>query len=55
MATSEKAVVSAQIDADVRRQLEREAEAADRTLSAQVRRVLVEHVRHERAEQEAST
>jgi hypothetical protein len=39
-----KAIVSAQVDASVRATLEREAEAADRTLSAEIRRVLVEHV-----------
>ena len=44
--TTEKVIVSAQVDQAVRAALEQEAEAADRTLSAQVRRVLAEHVRH---------
>jgi hypothetical protein len=48
----DKVVVSAVVDRDVRAELEREAEEGDRTLSAQVRRVLVEHVRQ--AEQRAA-
>jgi hypothetical protein len=47
--TSAKTTVSAQVDADVRAELEREAEAADRSLSAQVRRVLNEHVKKKAA------
>lgn len=50
--TPPKVIISAQVDEEIRAELEREAEAADRTLSAQVRRVLSEHVRNAEREPE---
>jgi hypothetical protein len=44
MATNEKVIVSAQIDVSVRERLAELAAEADRTLSAEIRRTLVEHV-----------
>jgi hypothetical protein len=44
-AASASTIVSAQIPQIVREQLQREAVANDRTLSAEVRRILAAHVR----------
>ena len=46
-ATTEKAIVSAQIEATQREELQRLAAAGDRTLSAEVRRAVVEHLERE--------
>ena len=46
MATTEKVIVSAQVDTDVRAQLARLAAEGDRTLSAEIRRAIFEHVEH---------
>jgi predicted transcriptional regulator len=46
-----RTIVSAQVEADTRAALERLAREGDRTLSAQVRRALAEHLAH--AEKEA--
>jgi predicted transcriptional regulator len=49
---SEKQVVSAQIDKEARDELVRLAHEADRTLSAEVRRAIAEHLAAERNEAE---
>jgi hypothetical protein len=48
METMEKAVVSAQITLAQRDELERLAADADRTLSAEIRRAVAEHLARER-------
>jgi hypothetical protein len=42
--TDEVAIVSAQVPRELRDELERQAHAEDRTLSAEVRRILTRHV-----------
>lgn len=42
----ERVIVSSQVPRDVRDELERRAQAADRTLSAEIRRALAAHVLH---------
>jgi hypothetical protein len=51
--TDERVIVSAQIPRDVRDDLERRAVAADRTLSAEIRRALVAHVERDDEKEEA--
>jgi predicted transcriptional regulator len=53
-AVEERAVISTQVSSGVREQLVRLARDADRTLSAEVRRAIKEHLTRERA-QEAAT
>jgi hypothetical protein len=48
--TVETAIVSAQVTAEQRDELRRLAARADRTLSAEVRRAVNEHLERERAE-----
>ncbi len=47
--TGERRIVSVQVAADVRAELERLATAADRSLSAEVRRAICEHLERERS------
>ena len=44
-AETERVVVSSQVPWELREQLEQMAREADRTLSAEIRRALVEHLR----------
>lgn len=48
MESTERVIISAQVDASLRDQLERLDNEGDRTLSAEVRRAIAEHVKHER-------
>lgn len=46
MDTNGKTIISAQIDNELRAALKQKAVAADRSLSAEIRRALVEHLQH---------
>jgi hypothetical protein len=43
-------IVSAQVDEETREELRRRAEKGDRSLSAEIRRALVEHLRRDDAD-----
>jgi len=50
MTPTAKVIISSQVDVTVRDELERLAREADRTLSAEVRRALTEHLRTKEAD-----